>query len=92
VEALSYHHASRVPFCPFKFLCTILWFIASSEGIFVLELNIIFLFHQKILKKSNVTNKGAFNVSGWQIGEKSVLGGIFRISPVFGGTAKIFPN
>jgi hypothetical protein len=31
-------------------------------------------------------------VSGWQIGEKSVLGGIFRISPVLGGTAKIFPT
>jgi hypothetical protein len=30
-------------------------------------------------------------VSRWQIGEKSVLSGIFRISPVLGCTANFFP-
>jgi hypothetical protein len=64
----------------------------SSEGIFVLELKVIFLFHHKLLKKSNVANKGAFSVSGWQIREKSVLNGIFRIFLVLGGTENFFPK
>jgi hypothetical protein len=62
----------------------------SSEGIFVLELKVIFLFHHKLLKKSNVTNKRDFSISRWQIREKSVLDGIFRIFSVLGGTEFFF--